>query len=114
MAFLGSFNRFLEEERDEQLLGWLWKGALVFIATVSLLGRWLRVPYGRYGDQKGVLRHLKLTSIKLPARQAWLVQEMPALVVPLFLLLNIGGRHVGTANPNIVLLGMFLLHYANR
>ena len=109
MAF--SVHRYFEEDRDEILLGWLWKALLAFIAFSSLIGR---VPYGRYGDDKGVLSRLLVVSFKLPARQAWVVQEIPSLAVPLFLLLIIGGRYVGTINPNMVLLGMFLLHYINR
>ena len=110
-----SLYRFLEEDGDELLLGWLWKVPVVFVATVSLLGRWLYVPYGRYGDHRSrIPLPAMVTSVKLPARQVWLIQEIPSLAVPLFLLLNVGGRFVGAVNPNIVLLGMFLLHYVNR
>lgn len=111
-----SLYRFLEEDGDELLLGWLWKVPVVFVATVAFLSKWLYVPYGRYGDQRPGRIQLPamVTSLKLPARQVWLIQEVPSLAVPLFLLLNVGGRHVGAVNPNIVLLGMFLLHYANR
>lgn len=109
MAF--SVHRYFEEDRDEILLGWLWKALLAFIALASLIGR---IPYGRYSGDKGLLSRLMVSSFKLPARQAWVVQEIPSLAVPLILLLIIGGRYVGAINPNMILLGMFLLHYANR
>ena len=111
-----SAYQFLEEDGDESLLPWLWKALFAFMAFFSCaaFARCVWVPYGRYGNQRGLLRRLGLTSLKLPARQVWLLQEMPSLVVPLFLVLSVGGRHVGSLNPNIVLLGMFLLHYANR
>ena len=113
MAFLG-FK--LEDDGDEHLLPWIWRGLLVFMASFSLLafGNCVRVPYGRYSDQRSVLSRLRLTSFKAPARLVWMTQEAPSVLVPLYLILNVGGRYVGAFNPNIVLLGMFLLHYVNR
>ena len=106
----------LEDDGDEQLLPCVWKGLLVFMAFFSFLafGKCVWVPYGRYGDQRSVLSTLWLTSFKVPARLAWMIQEVPSVLVPLYLVLNVGGRYVGAFNPNIVLLGMFLLHYLNR
>ena len=107
---------FLENDGDEELLPWVCKGLLVIMVLFSFLafGKCVWVPYGRYGDQRGVLSRLWLTSFKIPARLAWMVQEMPSVVIPLYLVLNVGGRYVGAFNPNIALLGMFLLHYVNR
>ena len=109
-------TRFLNEDRDEHLLPWVWKGLLAFMTIFSCLsfGKCVWVPYGRYSDQKGFLSRLGLTSFKLPARQAWMIQEVPSVVIPLYLILSTGGKYVGAFNPNIVLLGMFLLHYVNR
>ena len=107
---------WLKSDGDAELLPWLGTGLLAVMAFSSFLAFFdcLRVPYGRYGDQRGSLRSMLLTSFKVPARLAWMVQEMPSVVVPLYLVLNAGGRYVGAFNPNVVLLGMFLLHYVNR
>lgn len=108
--------RLLEDDGDEQLLPWVGKGLLSLMALFSFLafGNYLWVPYGRYSDQKGLLSRLWVTSFKVPARLAWMTQEIPSVLIPLYLALNVGGRYVGAFNPNIVLLGMFLIHYINR
>lgn len=108
---------FFAADGDRLLLDWVWKSELALGAFVLLLSQFtsLRVPYGRYGNDsgwRGVLAFVK--AVKLPARFAWFLQELPAFVVPLVFVLNVGGRYVGELNPNIVLLGMFLLHYFNR
>lgn len=108
MAF--SLYHFLAEDGDEAIIGWLWKSLLFFIVIASFL----KVPYGKNSNDKvgGLLP--RLHSVTMPARPAWFVMELPALAVPMFLLLNVGGRYVGAFNPNMVLLGMFILHYINR
>lgn len=63
------------------------------------------IPYGK---------HSKNWGLKIPARMGWFVMEMPSFVLPLYLVFNVGGAHVGKINPNVVLLGMFILHYFNR
>ena len=107
---------FLEDDADERALPWICMGLLAVMTPFSVLGfcGCAKVPYGRYGDQKGLFSRLRLTSCKFPARLAWMVQEIPSVVLPLYLVLNVGGRYVGSFNPNVVLLGMFLLHYVNR
>ena len=108
---------WLENDADERLLHWVWMGLLAVMASSSLLAfcSCVRAPYGRYGDQQsGLLSALGATGCKVSARAAWMFQEMPSVLVPLYLVLNVGGRYVGQLNPNIVLLGMFLLHYVNR
>ena len=109
---------FLEDDGDEHLLQWIWLALLTVMGASSCLAfsSCVRAPYGRYGHQQSgsLLSRTGLTACKVPARAAWMLQEMPALVVPLYLVLNVGGRYVGAFNPNIVLLGMFLLHYVNR
>ena len=70
----------------------------------------LRLPYGRYG-KSGLACNMYLS-----ARKAWVLQELPSVVVPLFLLFNIGGTQLvgDLVSPNIILVGMFLLHYVQR
>ena len=101
-----SLYKFLEEDGDEAIIGWLWKCLLLLIVGSSFF----KIPYGKNSNDKGSA----LFSVTISARLGWFMMELPALAVPLFLLLNVGGRYVGGLNPNIILLGMFILHYANR
>lgn len=113
---MASFREWLRGGSDIFFLetaGWglLVIGLLLVVADFLNL----RVPYGRYGnDQEGLFAWLGLTKFKLPAKLAWFVMELPSFLIPTFLTLNIGGNYVGEFNPNIVLLGMFILHYFNR
>ena len=112
---MASYREWLQEGRDLALLegaGWL----LIVLGLALVVCDFfnLRIPYGRYGNDKGLFAWLGLTSFKLPARLAWFVMEMPSFLIPTFLVLNVGGKYVGEFNPNIVLLGMFILHYFNR
>lgn len=111
-----SYRAWLEQDNDLPLL----EGASVFILGLGFVLGFIslfdcRIPYGRYGaDTQGFFYSIGLTSCKIPARLAWFVQELPSFVIPLYCVLNIGGKYVGEINPNIILLGMFLLHYFNR
>ena len=63
--------------------------------------------YGRYGDT------MKICSVNPKA--AWFIQELPSVIIPLCCLFHIGGDQInGEVNPNMVLLGMFLMHYIQR
>ena len=86
-------------------------GALVCV--ISLLD--FRIPYGRYASDTSPIFHaLGLTSCKISAKLAWFFQELPSFVLPLYCVFNIGGDHVGEFNPNIIFIGMFVMHYFNR
>jgi len=110
-----ALNEWLRQREDEALLGFLpWAllgiGALLVIMnTVNI-----QVPYGRYGEKRTWLTMLLLTNVKIPARVGWFIMEMPSFAIPLYLYFNVGGQYVGQVNPNVVLLGMFILHYFNR
>ena len=94
-------------------LGWFLLILGLFLVVLELLN--IQVPYGRYSNNEGWISSLLLTSrIKVPARVGWFFMEMPSFVIPLYLILNVGGQHVGEMNPNIMILGMFVLHYFNR
>ena len=112
MAF-SSLYAFLAEDRDEAVIGWLWKALLLVIAVASLL----KVPYGKNNagaKSGGILSKVVLAQVTVPARLGWFVMELPALAVPLLLLLAVGGRYAHSVNPNMVLLGLFIFHYFNR
>ncbi|XP_025061585.1 3-oxo-5-alpha-steroid 4-dehydrogenase 1 [Alligator sinensis] len=73
--------------------------------VLALVLRCVHLSYGRY------------TSLYfgpgLPARAAWLMQELPALLVPLALALGSGAARLHH-RPNRGLLGLFLIHFYSR
>lgn len=113
---MASFSEWLRESKDAPLLefsGWALIVLGLMMAALDLFN--LRIPYGRYGTQQsGLFAWLGLTRFKVPAKLAWFVMELPSFLIPTYLILNVGGTYVGQFNPNIVLLGMFILHYFNR
>jgi len=111
-----SLYSWLREGKDLFLLEWIGTLLLCLGVALALMAALtsLRIPYGRYGSDGGLFAKLRLTSCKIPARLGWFLQELPAFCVPMYLILNVGGRYVGELNPNILLLGMFILHYFNR
>ena len=116
MFSLELLHSWLQEGKDLFLLEWIATLLLLLGMAMAVMAACttLRVPYGRYGSDGGLFARLRLTSCKVPARLGWFVQELPSFAVPMYLILNVGGRYVGGFNPNIVLLGMFILHYFNR
>ena len=84
--------------------------AIFIIAIIIVIGYLIGNQvslYGRYAD------NMKICSVN--AKAAWFIQELPSVVIPLFCLFHIGGDQInGEVNPNMVLLGMFLMHYIQR
>ena len=110
-----SLREWLRQREDETLLSLLSWILLAMGAQVVILNTLnVQVPYGRYGEKRTWLSMLLLTNVKIPARVSWFIMEMPSFAIPLYLYFNIGGQYVGQVNPNVVLLGMFILHYFNR
>ncbi len=108
-------RELLLEGKDIHLLeglGWFLLAVGALIVLIHLLH--VQVPYGKHSSDVGLLSTLLLSNVKVPAKVGWFLQELPSLVIPLYLILNVGGEHVGEVNPNIILLGMFILHYFNR
>ena len=112
---MASFHEWLREGKDASLLEFSGWGLIATGLTLVILDFFnLRIPYGRYGSEGGLFAWLGLTKFKLPAKLSWFVMELPSFFIPTYLVLNVGGKYVGEFNPNIVLLGMFILHYFNR
>ena len=105
MAFSDTVLGFLADDGDEAVIGWLWKVLLLII----FVGSFQKVAYG-----KNNASHVGGRQMAIPARLGWFMMELPALAVPLLLLFTVGGRYVGSLNPNMVLLGLFILHYLHR
>ncbi|XP_003800942.1 3-oxo-5-alpha-steroid 4-dehydrogenase 1 isoform X2 [Otolemur garnettii] len=61
-------------------------------------------PYGRHASNSG---------LRLPARAAWLMQELPSLAVPLYECARASPERLRSW-PNCILLAMFLIHYLQR
>nr|XP_032816198.1 3-oxo-5-alpha-steroid 4-dehydrogenase 1 isoform X2 [Petromyzon marinus] len=82
------------------------------LLLVALPALRLRIPYGRYASRSW--------GPGLPPRLAWVVQELPALAVPAWLICgesNPGDVYPGgpvVPWPNRVLLAMFIGHYFHR
>lgn len=99
---------FFAEGRDLVLIQWLWPLLIVVALLVPLQAS----PYGKLKENEFWGR---LRSCRVNVRVGWFLQELPSFAIPLFLVLNYGGKYVGgQANPNIVLVSMFILHYAQR
>ncbi|XP_070332562.1 3-oxo-5-alpha-steroid 4-dehydrogenase 1 isoform X4 [Odocoileus virginianus] len=64
-------------------------------------------PYGRYSSPG--------SAFGLPARAAWVMQELPSLALPLLACAGAGAPAERLNRwPNCILLAMFLVHYAQR
>ncbi|OXB70347.1 UNVERIFIED_CONTAM: hypothetical protein H355_012538 [Colinus virginianus] len=88
--------------RERRVLELLSYGLVALGAGSALLLRFIPMPYGRYSSRRfGWL---------IPARPAWLLQELPALLVPLALAACVPVWRL----PNAALLSCFVLHYVHR
>ncbi|XP_014441339.1 3-oxo-5-alpha-steroid 4-dehydrogenase 1 [Tupaia chinensis] len=94
----------MEETTEERLLDKLayLEGIMGIVSFVLL--RLLNAPYGRYAPP-GLLR--------LPARAAWALQELPSLALPLCECARASATRLSHW-PNRVLLAMFVVHYFQR
>ncbi len=91
----------MDERSFFDLLLWAWFGVGAF---VFVLLYFIEAPYGRYSKSKG-------WGPLVPARLAWIIMELPALVVYLYFFW-IGKNK---SNPyTYVFLGMWVLHYGHR
>uniref|UniRef100_A0A8B9CTF0 3-oxo-5alpha-steroid 4-dehydrogenase (NADP(+)) n=1 Tax=Anser brachyrhynchus TaxID=132585 RepID=A0A8B9CTF0_9AVES len=98
-----AFWRRVSGAEERRLLELQAYGLVALGAGAALLLRFVPMPYGRYSSPR--------FGCPLPARPAWALQELPALLVPL------GVAACGAAAsrwPNRVLLGCFVLHYVHR
>ena len=68
----------------------------------------MRIKSGRFS-------HLSTDSIKVPAKLAWLIQELPSWAIPTwFLIKSFGESFESVPIANRLLLSLFVVHYTNR
>lgn len=95
----------LSEPAERQLLQNLSYGLMGASGVCALALCFVPTPYGRYSSRS--------FGCPLPVRLAWMLQELPSLLVPLGLSLFSGAARVSEW-PNRVLLALFIGHYAHR
>ncbi|KAJ3608921.1 hypothetical protein NHX12_023449 [Muraenolepis orangiensis] len=79
---------------------------LVVIAGVTFVALLFEnVPYGRYASSR--------FGFPVPGKVAWFVQELPALLVPLALVLGTPAARTARL-PNLLLVAMYFCHYVQR
>lgn len=93
--------------KEFEALEFTWKAVIVMSFVILPVQLMMSAPYGRYlraGYGFGV-----------NFRLAWVLQECPSFLIPVFVAGYLGGDQItGALNPNTVLLLMFLLHYFQR
>uniref|UniRef100_F1LAZ4 3-oxo-5alpha-steroid 4-dehydrogenase (NADP(+)) n=1 Tax=Ascaris suum TaxID=6253 RepID=F1LAZ4_ASCSU len=91
---------------EEQLVLFI-SYSMIVCAVVTFL--WLtggaKAAYGRYHHES------VLTEFSIPARLAWVLQEIPSFLIPLVYLIT---SFASLPSPNIVVLSLFIAHYAQR
>lgn len=78
---------------------------VVWGLAVALSLQFVSAPYGRY-SREGF-------GIRIPVKLAWFLQELPSLLVPLYLINFSVNPMIGQWR-NQVALALFLLHYVQR
>ncbi|XP_029370807.1 3-oxo-5-alpha-steroid 4-dehydrogenase 1 [Echeneis naucrates] len=100
------FSRLFASEEQELFFLDCMAYFMVFMAGGTLVALLFEnVPYGRYASSR--------YGFPVNAKLAWFIQEMPALFVPLFLV--VGTSPAKTSKlPNQLLIGMYFCHYVHR
>ena len=73
------------------------------VLTFGVLVLGITAPYGRYARSGW--------GMNFNANFAWLVQELPALVIPVCFLIKTGHELPG---PNMLFMGLMIVHYIHR
>lgn len=107
MEVMGNIYRrqFFSKEEELYVLDCLSYVMMLMAVVTGLSLLFQNVPYGRYTSSK--------YGFPVNVKVAWFVQELPALLVPLCLVLWASPLKI-TDLPNELLLGMYFCHYAQR
>uniref|UniRef100_A0A383VYK6 Steroid 5-alpha-reductase DET2 n=1 Tax=Tetradesmus obliquus TaxID=3088 RepID=A0A383VYK6_TETOB len=100
-----------DTEALHELLCW---GLIAFgvASGILLLCSDLRAPYGRWFSSQQ--QAWWWGSASLPARAAWMTQELPALLFPLYMAASHSQQLQLQPDPRTCIAAAFLLHYTNR
>lgn len=93
---------------ENAFMTYLCDATLLLSVIVFLLLQFVTAPYGR---------HTGLSFLFGPGvngRLAWILQEIPSLVLPVIIYFTSANHHMTSHIVNKILLGMFCLHYFNR
>ncbi|MBN3299933.1 S5A1 dehydrogenase, partial [Amia calva] len=99
------FYLFGSETNEQSILENMSYVMLLMGGVTFLILLFENVPYGRYASKR--------YGFPVNVKFAWFVQEMPALVVPLLLLLTTSAARASYL-PNRLLIAMYLCHYLQR
>jgi hypothetical protein len=77
-------------------------GVITFIACGIITA-----PYGRYSSEKG-------WGFLVPAKLSWFLMESPNLWLPPLIYAYHGTSDCLRSRPNMILFGMFIIHYIHR
>ncbi|XP_007959359.2 3-oxo-5-alpha-steroid 4-dehydrogenase 1 isoform X1 [Chlorocebus sabaeus] len=102
MATAVAEERLLAEERMLAALAYL---QCAVGCAVLARNRETNLAYGRHASPS--------FRVRVPARAAWVVQELPSLALPLYQYASESAPRLRSA-PNCILLAMFLVHYGHR
>ena len=94
---------------DDRLFINIWAWLLIAIGVIVVVYSCLigNVPYGRYATENW--------GFGLDAKLAWILQELPAFIIPFFLLVRkLRNSQFSLFSPNVVLTVLFLMHYFRR
>ncbi|XP_030596845.1 3-oxo-5-alpha-steroid 4-dehydrogenase 1 [Archocentrus centrarchus] len=99
-------SRLFSTEEEELYILDCMAYLMVFMAACTFIALLFEnVPYGRYSTSK--------YGLQINVRFAWFVQELPALLLPLCLLLRASSSKTSLL-PNQLLIAMYLCHYVQR
>uniref|UniRef100_A0A8C4XAL8 3-oxo-5-alpha-steroid 4-dehydrogenase n=1 Tax=Erpetoichthys calabaricus TaxID=27687 RepID=A0A8C4XAL8_ERPCA len=101
----GLFSPYLNDVREYFILECMSYLLIVMGVTAFVVLFFVNAPYGRYTSST--------FGFPIRARVAWFIQELPALLVPLWLLLFSSPGRIAYL-PNQVLIAMYLCHYVHR
>ncbi|KAF2364287.1 Adenylate kinase 3/4 mitochondrial [Trinorchestia longiramus] len=93
----------LRVSTEAELVQYMTFGVLIYAFIVLLMP--MAAPYGRYRSNR--------YGFGVPARLAWCVQESPAFIVPLLMVITTR-RSTYTAITNQICMGLFIIHYFQR
>jgi len=91
--------------QDDNLCTWMSTVGLVYTAVVGAYSLFWPAPYGRYATPT--------FGPTVNAKIAWIVQESPAFVVPVILMITTANSQL-TKFTNVCAMSLFLLHYFQR